>query len=194
MNVDYKAILGIAAVAMTVAAHLPYLRATLRGDTRPHLFTWIIWTLLGFIAFAGQVAGRAGPGCWVTGVTAVICVVITAAAWRQADRHATRGDWVMFLGGLAAIPLWLVTNDPLWSMILVCLIDGSAFVPTMRKAWHRPDQENSFMYGFNLPRHVVALAALRDVTLTTALYPAMLLAMNGATYAMLKLRRVIKDA
>ncbi len=186
---DYKTLLGLCAVAMTVAAHVPYLLTTLKGTNKPHIFTWVIWSLLTFIAFAAQVAGGAGPGAWVTCATGIICVIITAAALRTGERDITRGDWVMFLAGLAAIPAWLVTDDPFWSVLIVVGIDCSAFWPTFRKSWAKPHEENSFMYGFNIPRHMIALSALHEVSLITALYPAALLAMNIIMYGMLKIRR-----
>lgn len=189
MDSDLKTLLGAGAVAMTVAAHLPYLLATLKGTNKPHLFTWIIWSLLTFIAFAAQIAGNAGAGAWVTGMTGVICVVILIAALRRGERDITRSDWAMFLGGLAAIPVWLATSDPVWSVLIVVGVDCAAFWPTFRKSWKKPYEENSFMYGFNIPRHVMALCALQTLSLTTALYPAALLAMNIIMYAMLKLRR-----
>ena len=187
---DLKSALGALAVAMTIAAHVPYLRATLNGTNKPHIFTWIIWTLLTFIAFAGQVAGHAGPGAWVTGVTGPdLCRHHYCGVAARCEKDITRGDGIMFACGLAAVPLWLTTSDPVWAMMLISAIDASAFMPTIRKSWHRPHQENSFMYGFNLPRHVVALCALRHYSLTTTLYPAMLLAMNAITYMILYIRR-----
>jgi hypothetical protein len=189
MDFELKTLLGLAAVLMTVVAHVPYLVTTLKGTNKPHIFTWIIWTLLTFIAFAAQVADNAGPGAWSTGMTGIICVIITFAALRTGEWDITRLDWVMFLAGLAAIPAWLLTSDPLWSVLIVVGIDCAAFGPTYRKSWHKPFEENSFMYGFNIPRHVMAISALQTVSLTTALYPAALLLMNVIMYVMLKLRR-----
>lgn len=186
---DYKAYLALLAVGMTVAAHIPYLATTLKGTNKPHIFTWVIWSLLTFIAFAAQITGGAGPGAWVTGVTGLICLVITAAALRTGERDITRSDWVMFIAGLAAIPVWAVTSDPLWSVIIVVGIDAAAFWPTFRKSWHRPFEENSFMYGFNIPRHCASLLSLQVFSPVTALYPGMLLVMNTVMYIMLKLRR-----
>jgi hypothetical protein len=186
---DYKFILGGLAIAMTVAAHIPYFYTTVKGTNKPHIFTWVIWTLLTGIGFAGQVAGHGGPGSWATGVTGILCIAITAAALRKGEKTITRTDWAMFLAGLGSIALWAVTKDPLWSVIIVTCTDASAYYPTFRKSWVRPDEEHSFMYGFNIPRHVVAIAALRQISLTTALYPVMLLAMNSMMYVMLKTRR-----
>ena len=136
---------------MTIAAHIPYLLQTIKGTNKPHIFTWIIWTLLTFIAAAVQYVGNAGPGAWVTGVTGLICVVITIFTFKNGEKHITRSDWVMFIAGLITIPLWLLTNSPLWSIILITTIDCSAFYPTFRKSWHKPHEENTFMYGFNIP-------------------------------------------
>lgn len=189
LDLNYKTLLGILAIVMTVWAHIPYLVTTIRGENRPHIFTWVLWTLLTFIAFAVQYVGNAGAGAWVTFVTGVICVVITAAAFRQGEKNITKGDWVMFVAGLAAIPLWLVTDNPFWSILIVTGIDCIAFVPTFRKAWHKPMEENSFMYGFNIPRHMISMAAIAQFSVLTVLYPAALLAMNVIMYIMLKVRR-----
>jgi hypothetical protein len=83
----------------------------------------------------------------------------------------------------------MMTSDPLLAVIIVTAIDISAIYPTFRKSWHRPHQENSFMYGFNVPRHALAIVALQTVSWTTALYPAGLLVMNIVMYVMLKIRR-----
>lgn len=190
MPLDIKTILGSIAVLMTIWAHVPYLIETLRGANRPHVFTWVIWTLLTGIAFAAQMAEGAGPGAWATGICSALCVVITLAAFRSGEKHATRIDWLMFLLGLAAIPVWMATDDPLWSVWIITVIDLSALYPTVRKSWRRPHEENSFMYGFNVPRHFMSIAALSSISVTTALYPCALLLMNMGMYIMLKSRRM----
>lgn len=191
---DIKTYLGITAALMTVAAHVPYLRHTFNATNKLHIFTWIIWTILTGIAFCIQWSEQAGPGAWVTGLTAIICLIITLAALRSGEKNITRSDWFMFLAALTAIPLWAVTNSPLVSIILVTVIDCSAFVPTCRKSWHKPFEENSFMYGFNIPRHVISIFSIANLSVVTALYPCGLLLMNIITYVMLKMRRWVSVA
>lgn len=186
---DYKTILGAAAILMTIIAHIPYLRATLNGSNKPHIFSWIIWTVLTFIIFVIQLIGGAGPAAWVTFMTGVMSLIITLAAFRIGDKDITTTDWVMFFAGVAAIPLWIITDSPFWSMLLVTGIDCLAFGPTFRKAWRKPFEENSFAYGFNIPRHITAILSITHVSMLTAFYPAALLAMNIIMYVMLKTRR-----
>lgn len=186
---EYKNILGAIAVIMTIWAHIPYLLKTIKGTNKPHIFTWIIWTLLTGIAFAAQVADNAGPGAWVTGATALICIAICLFAWTKGEKNITRSDWIMFVAGLAAIPLWLITDTPLWSIILIVGIDCCAFYPTFRKSWHKPFEEYAFLYCFNVPRHAISILALQNVSIITALYPAALATMNLLMYVMLRMRR-----
>jgi hypothetical protein len=187
--VDIKIIVGCVGMVMTIAAHIPYLLQTIKGTNKPHIFTWIIWTVLTFIAAAVQYVGGAGAGAWITALTGVLCVLITVCAWRYGEKDITRSDWVMFMCGLASIPIWVITESPLWSIILITAIDCSAFYPTFRKSWAKPHEENTFMYGFNIPRHVVSILSIAQLNVLTVLYPAALLGMNVIMYAMLKWRR-----
>jgi hypothetical protein len=72
---------------------------------------------------------------------------------------------------------------------IITLINLAAIYPTFRKSWIKPLEENSFMYGLNVPRHMISLMAIQHYSVTTTLYPAMLVVMNLGMYAMLKLRR-----
>lgn len=189
MDFDYKITLGVIAAAMTIWAHVPYLLQTIKGTNKPHVFTWVIWTVLTGIAACAQWAGGAGAGSWVTFFTAAMCVAILFATLRNGEKHITKSDWVMFLAGLTAIPAWTLTDDPVWSVLIITLIDLAAIYPTFRKSWIKPLEENSFMYGLNVPRHMIGLMAIQHYSVTTTLYPAMLVVMNLGMYAMLKMRR-----
>lgn len=188
---DYKALFGITATAMTVWAHIPYFLETLKGTNKPHVFTWIIWTLLTFIAATAQLVGGAGPGCWVTFATGIVCIAITVVSFRNGEKYITRSDWCMFVAALSAIPVWMATSDPLIAVIIVTCIDVAAVYPTFRKSWKKPFEENTFMYGFNIPRHMLSIASIQTISIVTALYPAGLLMMNIGMYAMLKTRRAV---
>ncbi len=42
-------VLGVLAVLVGIADTIPYVRDTLRGATRPHRGTWLIWSVLAII-------------------------------------------------------------------------------------------------------------------------------------------------
>lgn len=189
---EWKIIFGFIATAMTFVAHVPYIVAIMRGTNRPHMFTWIIWTLLTVIILAAQILGGAGPGAWSTAAVLIPCVVITALSFTRGEKNIARSDWVMFAMGLLAVLAWALTSNPLWAVVIAVVIDAFAFGPTFRKAWHKPHEENSTMYGVNIIRHLFSVAAIAVYTPVTALYPAMLIVMNGAMWGMLLARRRTK--
>lgn len=189
MDIDYKFVLGALASLLAFIATVPYIRGIYRGTNKPHLFAWIIWCLLTAIAFAGQLAGGGGAGAWNTGVASVMCVWICVMTWARVEFVATKLDWWMFGVGLASIPLWAITSNPLWAIVIVTGIEAVAFALTFKKSWSRPHEEVASTYTLNLVRHIIAIAALGQINLITALFPACMLFLNAGLITMLFLRR-----
>jgi hypothetical protein len=80
-------------------------------------------------------------------------------------------------------------GQPLWSVALLCLIDGAAFYPTFRKSWGKPREEPLLPYLFGAAGAAVSIAALGRVDFITAAYPAFLAGINVVFVGMLFLRR-----
>ena len=78
--------------------------------------------------------------------------------WRHAlfrgEKHVTRGDWIAFLITFFAIPLWVVTSDPLWSVLLVTVIGAVAYYPTFRKSFAKPGEELAFKSVLTVIRYL----------------------------------------
>ena len=181
--------LGILATIIAIVGYIPYFRNIFRGKTKPHAFSWFIWFLLTAIAFFAQISDNAGPGAWVTGFTAIICFVIFIFGLKQGEKNIVLTDWLSLFGALAALGLWAITNDPLLSVILISLIDALGFVPTFRKSYFKPNEETALTYVLSALKFAVGIAALDNVTLVTALYPASLILMNGIFVIMVLARR-----
>jgi len=184
-----KASLGILATLIALYSYMPYFRDIFRGKTKPHAFSWLVWFLLTAIGFVAQVQDSAGAGAWVTGFTAFIAFFIFLAALNRGEKNITKSDWACLIGAIAAIPVWLVTDTPLYSVILITLIDALGFAPTFRKAFHKPTEETAITYTLSAVKFVVAIAALDNLSVVTALYPASLVVMNGLFVVMLMMRR-----
>jgi hypothetical protein len=169
---DPKILLACAAIFLVMLSYLPYLLAIYRGTNKPHLFSWLIWTLVTVVVVAAQLSGNAGPATLVTAMTCFLCALITFLAFRQGEKNITLTDWIMLIGSLSAIPMWIMTSDPLWSVVIVTIINAAAYIPTFRKAWVRPFEEHILMYAINIPRHMLTIAATQVYSFTNLLYPA----------------------
>lgn len=169
-----KEMLGLIAVGMTFIAFIPYIRSIHQGKTKPHVFSWVIWGLTTFIVFLGQMADGGGPGAWAIGVSGLITIYVAFLAWmKKADTHITTLDWLFFSLALASIPLWYWTSSPMWTVVLLTMIDAFGFAPTFRKSFYKPWDEQLGFYMLMTARNVVVIAALAHYSLTTVLFPAL---------------------
>ena len=170
----FKEILGLVAVAMTFIAFLPYIRSIMQGKTKPHVFSWVIWGLTTFVIFLAQLSDGGGAGAWAIGVSGLITMYVAILAYQKhADTLITKVDWVFFIAALAAIPLWIITEDPLWTVIILTMIDVFGFAPTFRKSFYHPFDEQLGFYVLMASRNVVVVLALEYYSVITALFPAL---------------------
>lgn len=157
-----------------------YLRAIYRGTTRPHIFTWLNAALMSGIAFFIQLFDHAGPGVWTTGVVALSCAAISLIAFYRGTRDITLSDWASFLVGLAIIPVWIVTKNPLVALALVLLIELFGYYPTVRKSYQRPFEEDLMSWSLSALRWFAAVLAVDSITTQSLLYPIFIAACETA--------------
>lgn len=105
-----------------------------------------------------------------------------------------RVDWLVLFTALLSIPLWVVTKNPLLSVILVVSIDAMGYIPTIRKSWRRPYEEAVLMWAMSIVVFTLSFFALETYTLTTYLYPVTFATINIFFVAYLLLRRRIVTA
>lgn len=185
-----KPFIGILATMLTIAAFLPYIRSIFRGQTRPHVFTWIIWGLVTGIAFLAVLQAGGGAGAWPIGVSFAVSLFIAGLAYvKRADVTITRTDWLLFVSALAAMPMWLAANDPLWAVVLITVIELLAFGPTLRKTWFSPHAESMNFLAILIVRNALIIAALDRQTLTTVLFPVASAAACGLLIAIMAWQR-----
>ncbi|WP_374565869.1 hypothetical protein [Nitrosomonas sp.] len=186
----YKETFSLIAIAITLAAFIPYIREIFRGTIRPHIFSWVIWGVTTLLIFLAQLEDNGGAGTWPIGVSASITIFIAYLAYvKRADVTITRADWLFFIVALLSLPLWYWTADPLWAVILLTAIDVAGFGPTVRKAYQFPYSESLLFFGLFMLRNVLVMLALENLTLTTLLFPAVMLILCILMMAMIAYRR-----
>lgn len=178
-----KPLLSALATLLTVLAYLPYIRSIYSGHTRPHVFTWVIWSLATGIAFVAVLQAGGGAGAWPIGFSCGVSLFVAGRAWaNRGDISITNFDWILFVAALAAIPLWLGANDPLWAVVVITIIELLGFGPTMRKTWLQPFSESMSFLVLMVMRNAFVIAALERYTTATLLFPV---AMAGACLALI---------
>jgi len=165
-------LVGLAAVVLTVVAYVPYIGAIRAKAVKPHFFSWLIWSLTTVIVFFAQMAAEGGAGAWSTGMSAAITLYVAwLALVLRSDFSNTTADWCFLIAAMLSLPVWFFTDDPLWSVVILTVVDAFGFGPTLRKAWHKPQEESMQFYLLFGARSLLSVAALERRTLTTVLFP-----------------------
>ncbi|PZQ43685.1 MAG: hypothetical protein DI551_11675 [Micavibrio aeruginosavorus] len=166
---------GLIGTAISLLAFIPYVKSILAGITKPHLFTWLIWTLVTGIAGIGQYVAGAGPSAWCTLAITATCFATFMVSIKHGTRDITRFDWLCLLTALAAIPIWLITKDPTISICIVTSIELVGFFPTFRKTLFDPYSESMLYFLLTVLKYGFSVAALEKWTIATAIYPCVTL-------------------
>lgn len=167
-----KELLGAAALILTFAAFYPYVRSILRNETRPHVFSWMIWGAGTFVVALAQFADGAGIGAWPIAVSGIITVLVALLAlFKSADTGFTRSDWVFLLLAMSALPLWYFTESPLAAVIVLTIVDLLGFGPSVSKVYKDPYGENALFFALGALRNALVIGALEHYSWTTMLFP-----------------------
>lgn len=180
-----KSIFGIISVLLGIIGYWIYINDIKNGKVKPHAYSWLIWAILASIVFLGQLIDNAGAGLWVTAMTVVGCIVITLYAFKCGDQERTNSDVLCLVSAFAAMLLWILTDTPLWSMLLVTFIDFVGFIPTVRKTIARPEQETPGLFIFCGLKFLTSILATENMSVITLTYPISMIVQNFCFVALL---------
>lgn len=143
------------------------------------------------ISYFAQLAEGAGSGSWLTGSTSLICLLLFLLSLQKGEYSRTRLDWISLAFGLGAIIPWVLTKDPLISVILVSIIDALGFVPTTRKSYSKPHEETISMFFVSGLKWILSLFALQVFSPVTWIFPTTLIFTNWGFMIFVLYRRWI---
>jgi hypothetical protein len=177
-------------VLLTLVGFYPYITSIFKGQTKPHVLSWVIWSISTLVVFFAQLAEGGGVGAWPTLLSGLITTYVAVLAFlRRTEIVITLSDWFFFILALISIPLWYVTSNPLFAVLILTTVDVFGFVPTFRKGYHKPYDENLLFYFIFALRSFASVLALENFSLSTILFPAAIGAMSFAMIPLLVYRR-----
>ena len=189
MELDYRTILWILTIIIWIYAYYPYIRDILKWSTKPHLFSWIVFLIMDTIAFLIQITNNAGPWAWGTLVTGLMWLSVVILAFKHGEKNITLSDSVAFCFALICIGLYLFVEDATYSLYTVLIISGLAMYPTMRKSYHKPNEETLSNYALAWVRSAISIIATINISLLTIWLPAFVIFINTIFITMVLIRR-----
>jgi len=189
---DHAAILGLLAAAVGVADTIPYVRDTLRGSTRPHRGTWLIWGVLAVVVSLSQYADGASWSLVMAGVQAVLTSLVFVLSVRRGEGGVSRADITMIAIAGAGVTGWIVADEPIVATACVVaadLIGAGLMVP---KTYRDPDSETLITFAFASLGGALAAGAVGAIDVSLLLYPVYYCVINGAIALLIWERRLTR--
>jgi len=135
-------IFGYISGILFILSSVPYVRSILKGNTKPQRITWLIWTVLVFIAFFSQLARGATWSLLLTAGDAITIVIVYIFSFKYGMGGFRKIDIISLCGAGLSLILWYFTKEPAIALFLIILIDIIGSNLTIIKTWKNPETEN----------------------------------------------------
>ncbi|MFA6017867.1 MAG: hypothetical protein WCT28_02725 [Patescibacteria group bacterium] len=135
------ALFGYISFILSILKTIPYARDIFLKKTKPERASWLIWTLLVWIAFFSQLAKGATDSLWLTAGVGITALLIFSLSLKFGVGGFTRRDvTALGIAGLGLV-FWYITNEPIYALAIAIAIDAIGTLLTAIKSYEHPFEE-----------------------------------------------------
>jgi hypothetical protein len=189
IELELVVVLGLAAGVIGVPDTIPYVRDTLRGSTRPHRGTWLIWGVLAVVVSLSQYADGASWSLVMAGVQAVLTSLIFVLSIRRGEGGVSPTELTMIAIASAGVAGWIVADEPIVATVCVVAADLIGAALMVPKTYRDPESETLVTFAFASLGGALAAGAVGAVDVSLLLYPVYYCVINGAIALLIWERR-----
>jgi len=130
-------------------------------------------------------------GSYPVAFASFLCFAIAFITYKKVGiDYITKSDWIFLTLALLTLPLWYLTSSALYAVLLLCTIDVIGFIPTFKKAYKFPYEEQLTFFVLMLIKDIFfTIPSLESHTLTTMVFPLTLSTMTFFFVVMVYFRR-----
>lgn len=167
------AIFGFISAVLSILMVVPYIRDIFLLKTKPERASWLIWTVLGFIAFFSQLAKGATDSLWLTGGQTLAVLIIVLLSIKYGMGGLTNRDIKALIAAAIGLIIWYITKEAAWALLIVVVIDSVGTLLTAIKSYEYPESETFstwIMSGTSGIFGALAVGAIHPILLAYPLY------------------------
>jgi len=190
----FAPVLGVLAGLAGIADTIPYVRDTVRGSTRPHRGSWLIWGVLAIVACVAQLADGASWSAVMTATQAIVTGAVFLLAIRYGEGGMSTADLCLIALAGAGVIGWVLVRDPIVAVGCVIAADLIAVAMMTPKVHRDPYSETLATYALASIGGALATGAVGMLDLSLVAYPAYYCLANGGLAILIYRRRVALPA
>ena len=182
-------VFGVLAGLAGIADTIPYVRDIVRGTTRPHRGTWLIWGTLAIVVFWSQ---RADGGSWsliMAGSQAVLTSLVFFLSIRHGEGGMSASDAALIAMAGAGVLGWILADEPLVAIAGVIVADLIATVMMTPKTYRDPASETLATFAFASLGGALGAGAVGTPDLSLLAYPIYYCVCNAVISLLIYSRR-----
>jgi hypothetical protein len=168
MNI--KLIFSIIALIIGVISFIPYFKDIFSRKTKPHAYTWLIWTITQGTAVYAIWFGGGKWGALSLGILLLFVFSVFLFSLKYGTKNITRSDTIILILAVIAIFIWWQLKQPLISVLMVSAIDFFGYIPSFRKSYIAPWSETISSWLLFSLSNLFAIFALTEYNLLTLFY------------------------
>jgi hypothetical protein len=182
-------VLGVLAGVVGIADTIPYVRDTIRGSTRPHRGTWLIWSVLAIVVFLSQRADGATWSLIMAAAQAVLTGAIFLLSIRRGEGGLSPADVLMLTLAGGGVIGWIVADEPVIATACVVAADLIGAAMMVPKTYRDPGSETLATFALASLSGALATGAVGTLDPSLLLYPVYYCLANGALAVLIRQRR-----
>jgi hypothetical protein len=182
-------VLGLLAGVVSIADTIPYVRDTVRGTTRPHRGTWLIWSVLAIVACLSQRADGASWSIVMAASQAVLTSTIFLLSIRRGEGGLSPADVLMIALAGGGVVGWVVADQPVIAIACVVAADLIGVAMMVPKTYRDPGSETLATFALASLSGALAAGAVGALDPSLLLYPVYYCLANGAIAVLIHRRR-----
>ncbi len=174
-----RLLIGQVAGGLSFFAYILYYISIVQGRSRPNRATWIILTVVGVLIAASYYASGARNTMWVALAYTVGPLIAAILAFKYGEGGTTRFDIYCLVGCAASVILWVLSENPVYTLVINIFIDFLGILPTLKKSFIDPLSEDGLAWSVTTFSNLLNIFAIELWVFSVAVYPVYMLIVNG---------------
>lgn len=172
--------MGILAGVVSLLAYIPYIASIIRGKTVPSRTTWWILFFVGMVALmAYKDSGASNTTFFLVGDLVGSFLVALLSLLYGKDGFLFF-DKICFLGAILSFGFWIFfQEDPSIAFSVSIVVEVIAMVPTLKKTYFFPLEEDVSGWLFTFFASIINLYAIENWLFIIVFYPFYEFFING---------------
>jgi hypothetical protein len=140
--VNLVSVSAFLSTALGIYCTIPYVIAILKGKTKPHQLSWLVFVIMNGIVLGSQYFEGARESILITMTFFVGSLIIFLLSLKYGVHDSSKWDKTLFIFALCTIVIWVLTKSNSAAIWLTLVIDVAATAMTMLKIKSDPNSED----------------------------------------------------